>query len=82
MADSKMKERLSSVEPLPGHDKLTWVDKLRSHLHSDMLQTNENTGAVENPKREFLRERIKVRQQEAAEEQRKAAEAMKRKLED
>ena len=56
-------------QALPGHEKLTWTDKLRAGLHSDLLQTDENTGATVNPRKEFLKERIRVRQQEAADEQ-------------
>lgn len=69
-------------QALDGAEKLTWVDKLRAGLHSDMLRTNVDNGATENPRREFLKERIKVRQSEAADEQRRQADEMKRKLRD
>lgn len=53
-----------SYQALPGYDKLTWTDHLRASVHSDLPNTNPNTGAVENPRREFLKERIKARQSE------------------
>ena len=67
-------------QALPGAEHLTWTDSLRAQLHSDMLKTDERTGATVNPKKEFLKERIKVRQAEAAAEQKSAAKGMKKEL--
>lgn len=68
-------------QALPGADKLTWTDHLRASIQPDLLQTDER-GATVNPKREFLRERIRVRQEEAAAEQKQQAAEMKKKLAD
>lgn len=58
------KDGKDRYQALPGHEKLTWVDHLRAMTKSDMLRTNPQTGAVENPRREYLRERIKQRASE------------------
>ena len=79
MASRKTGKSIDNSDDLPGAEHLTWFDELRgSVLPQDERVTD--TGAVRRPKREFLEERIKVRQQEAAEEQRQQAEEMKRKL--
>lgn len=69
-------------QALPGYEKLTWTDHLRGSVTPDMPRTNPETGAVENPRREYLRERIAVRQKEAEESQKMQAAEMKRHLED
>lgn len=51
---------------LPGANMLTWTDKIRARLKEDHTVVDVNTGAEINPKREFLRERIRAREQEAA----------------
>lgn len=71
-----------SKKKLPGHELLTWTDSLRASVQPSQLQRDPRTGAVSDPQEDFLRERIKVRQAEAAAEQKAAAEAMKRKLKD
>lgn len=65
-------------DSLPGYEQLTWVDRLRAQAHPEAERVDE-TGAVNRPKREFLRERIRVRQEEAAAEQKRLADEMKRK---
>lgn len=69
-------------QALPGAEHLKWTDSLRAGMHSDLLQTDSATGATVNPRKEFLKERIRVRQEEAAEEQRAQAKAMKAKVQD
>ncbi len=79
MADKKRNGK-DEYQALDGYEHVNWVDSIRAGLTPDNLRTNPETGAVENPRREFLKERIKVRQQEAAEQQERQAEEMKRKL--
>lgn len=51
-------------QALPGYEELTWVDHLRASVKSDQLQTNPKTGAVENPRREYMRQLIDRRKAE------------------
>ena len=63
-----------SYQALPGYDKLTWTDHIRIGTVSDFLKTNPQTGTVENPRREYMKNRIKVRE----DEERQAAAASKK----
>ena len=69
-------------QALPGAEHLKWTDSLRAGMHSDLLQTDTKTGATVNPRKEFLKERIKVRQAEAEAEQQAQARAMKERVKD
>lgn len=53
-----------SYQTLPGYEKLTWTDHIRIGMKPDLLETNPHTGAVENPRREYMKERIKMREEE------------------
>jgi hypothetical protein len=64
-------------QALDGYDDLTWMDHLKASVTSDLLRTNPKTGAVENPRREYLKERIRARQ--ATKAAREAANSPKKK---
>lgn len=51
---------------IPGNARVTMADQMKAASISDSLQTNPGTGAVENPRREFLKQRIASRAQNAA----------------
>lgn len=53
-----------SYQALPGYEKLTWVDHIKAGLTSDALQTDKQTGTVENPRRELMKNMIEQRRQE------------------
>lgn len=53
-----------SYQALPDYDKLTWVDHIKAGMTSDALETNKQTGTVENPRRELMRSMIEQRRQE------------------
>lgn len=50
-----------SYQALPGYEKLTWIDHMKASVKSDMLVTNPQTGAVENPRREYMKQLIEKR---------------------
>jgi hypothetical protein len=52
-----------SYQALPGHEKLTWVDKIKSMRKSDLLETDTDTGRVVNPRREYMIELIRQREE-------------------
>jgi hypothetical protein len=75
----KKGKSIDDSDDLPGSESLTWTDTLRGSLLPSIERVTD-TGAVRRPKKEFLAERIKVRQQEAADEQKRQADEMRRKL--
>lgn len=46
---------------LPGHEKLTMADQMRAKAISPGPKTSSITGAIENPRREYLKQRIAQR---------------------
>jgi len=58
-----MKKKISSKAALPGHEHMTMGDQMRAARISDKEKTNPRTGAVENPRREYLKSRIRARTQ-------------------
>lgn len=65
------KDGKDQYQNLKGYDKLTWTDHVRIAVTPDQLQTNPETGAVENPRRKFMEERIRARQEEEKQRQKK-----------
>ena len=59
---------MSDIEqgPLPGHEHLTMHDQMRAVGIPSRPTTSPVTGAVENRRREFLKERIQYRANQAA----------------
>lgn len=60
-----------SYQALPGYEKLTWVDHIKAAMKPDMLETNAQTGTVENPRRELMKRMIESREAEAREKAKK-----------
>lgn len=56
-------------DPLPGHEHLTMGDQMSAAAISPREKTNPTTGAVENPRREFLRNKIRARAAQSAAKQ-------------
>lgn len=47
--------------PLKGHQKLTMADQMKAMATSPKHRTSPITGAVENPRREFMQRMIQYR---------------------
>lgn len=56
----------TEVPSLPGHERLTMADQMRAAGKSASLKTSPVTGAVESPRREFLKNAIQYRANQAA----------------
>lgn len=59
---------------LPGHEHLTMGDQMRAQRVSAKETTNPTTGAVENPRRKYIKNQIQNRANQWAEKQRRDAE--------
>jgi len=49
---------MDEKDPLPGHERLSMADQMRARAKSSALRTSPVTGAVENPRREYMKDRI------------------------
>ncbi len=50
---------------LPGHEHLTMADQMLAATKPQRPTTSPMTGAVENPRREFMKDRIQYRSNKA-----------------
>jgi hypothetical protein len=53
----------TEIKPLDGHEHLTMGDQMRAATLSQGPHTSPNNGAVTNPRREFLKQRIAARRE-------------------
>ena len=61
---------MSELQPkLAGHEKLTMGDQMRAMAVSPKQRTSPVTGAVENPRREFMQKMIEYRASRPAREE-------------
>ena len=67
---------MSDDKKLPGHERLTLVDKMRAALLPNSPQIDEDTGEVYHPVRRFQEQRIRAH--EEAEKEAKIREMAKR----
>lgn len=51
----------NDTDALPGHETLTMGDQMRAAGISAKERTNPSTGAVENPRREYMKNAIAAR---------------------
>lgn len=56
-----MAKNKSDNEALEGHEKLTMADQMRANGIGAKPRTSPVTGAVENPRREYMKARIAYR---------------------
>lgn len=68
-----MAKQKSDKDALPGFENLTMADQMRAAQISSKEVTNPVTGAVENKRREYLKNRIADRSAKFAKGQAKAS---------
>lgn len=51
----------SEVAPIPGHEHLTLADQMVARRHSQGPHTSPINGSVQNPRREYLKNRVAQR---------------------
>ena len=47
--------------PIPGHERLSMADQMRANKVAGKLRTDPVTGAVVNPRREFIKRQVAAR---------------------
>lgn len=52
--------------PIPGHESLTMAEQMRAQGKPARLQTSPVTGAVESPRREYIKRTIQAKADRAA----------------
>lgn len=51
----------SEVGPIPGHEHLTLADQMVARRHSQGPHTSPINGSIQNPRREYLKNKIAQR---------------------
>lgn len=64
---------MDEKDALPGHEHLTMHDQLRAMSMRSKLETSPITGAVQNRRREFMRNQIQFRATQAANRMKRGA---------